>query len=188
MNAKSTPSTSPSNMRFCAIAASVALFGSGCEPDPIATDLDVWYYGLSAVLVENASLAHQIQDFAADVHKAREKGPVSAEKTAKTLKENILPLAQTVAEHAVDVRPQTAEFQAMHDGLTTVWTERAEAYDGILTAWDGADAAALEAGMAKVGDLRIAESIWFQRTNAALAPKGYRFEEFPRSVPNRPSN
>ena len=185
MSAMRPSSTSPRASHLCAL---VVVFGSGCEPDPVAADLDAWYYGLSAVLVENASLAHQIQDFAADVHKAREKGPVSAEKTAKTIKDTILPLARTVAEHAGDVRPETADFQSMHDDLATVWSARAETYGGILTAWDDADAEALAAGMERVGDLRIAESVWFQRTNEALAPKGYRFEEFPRTVPSRPTD
>lgn len=181
-------SSSPVTCFSRLVAAGLVVLGTGCEPDPVATDLDNWYYGLGAVLVENASLAHQIQDFAADIHKTREKGPVSAKKTAKSLGDTIVPLARTVAEHAADVRPQTEAFQAMHDDLATVWTQRAATYEGILQAWNDADAEKLGAGMEKVSDLRVAESIWFQRTNEALAPMGYRFEEFPRAAPSRPAN
>jgi hypothetical protein len=171
-----------------ASAVALVLVGTGCEADPIATDLDNWYYGLSAVLVENASLAHKIQELAAEVNKDREKDKVSAKDTAGKLTASIVPLAQLVAEHAADVRPQTAEFQGMHDNLASLWTDRAESYAGILAAWETADADALATGTATVRDIRIAEAFWFTRTNEVLEPKGYRFEEFPRSAPTRASN
>ena len=171
-----------------ASTASLVLLGTGCEADPVATDLDNWYYGLSAVLVENASLAHKIQELAAEVNKDREKDKVSAKDTASKLNDSIVPLAHKVAEHATDVRPQTADFQAMHDDLNTLWTDRADSYEGILKAWEAADSDALAAGMDKVRDIRIAESFWFTRTNEVLEPKGYRFEEFPRSAPERPTD
>lgn len=158
-----------------------------CQPDPVATDLDSWYYGLSAVLVENTTLAHDIQEFAADISKARKDGKVSAKKTAKSIRKTIAPAARTVAEHAADVRPQTAEYQVMHDELATIWTERADTYDSILTAWDDGDGDGIQTGMDRVRDLRIAESFWFTRTNAVLEPKGYRFEEFPQTVPVPPT-
>jgi len=160
----------------------------GCTPDPVATDLDSWYYGLSAVLVENASLAHEVQEFAADIIKARSAGKVSAEKTAKNLRKTILPAAQQVSEHAGAVRPLTPEYQALHDELAAVWSDRAEAYGNILVAWDEADADALKTGMDRVGDLRIAESFWFPRVNAVVEPKGYRFEEFPKTAPTPPTD
>ena len=168
-------------------AVSLVLLATGCEADPVATDLDNWYYGLSTVLVENVTLANEIQDLAAKTNKDREKDGVSAKDTARKLNEVIVPLARTVSEHAADVRPMTTEYQSMHDALATIWTDRADTYEGILKAWETADADALATGMDKVREIRIAESFWFTRTNEVLAPKGYRFEEFPRSAPKRPT-
>jgi hypothetical protein len=187
MFATSTPLRSGKPRWSVASAAAVVVLATGCQADPIATDLDNWYYDLGAVLVENASLAHSIQEFAADIHKAREEGKVSAKKTADNIEKSILPLARTVTEHAATARPQTAEFQGMHDELATIWTDRADTYDGLLKAWADADAEKLSAGMETVRDLRIAESLWFVRTNEALEPKGYRFEEFPKTAPVRPT-
>lgn len=169
------------------VGVSLALSLVGCEPDPAATDLDDWYYGLSGVLVENTGLARDIQDFAAEITKARKAGKVSAKKTAGRLEKKILPTARTVAEHAGAVRPQTAELQAMHDELATIWTDRADTYEAIVAAWESEDAEAVESGLSTVRDLRIAESFWFPRTNAVLEPKGYQFQEFPQSVPARPA-
>jgi hypothetical protein len=129
-----------------------------------------------------------VQEFAADIIKARSSGKVSPQKTAKNLRKTILPAAQQVAQHAGDVRPLTPEYQALHDELAAVWSDRAEAYGTILTAWDEADAEALKTGMDRVGDLRIAESFWFPRVNAVVEPKGYRFEEFPKTAPTPPAD
>lgn len=181
-----TATTRPLRSSVLALVGMAAT--TGCQPDPIAADLDAWYYGMSAVLVENAALAHDIQEFAADITKARKAGKVSAKKTAKNIGKSIVPTAQQVAAHAADVRPTTPEYQALHDELAAVWTERAEAYEGILTAWDDADSDALATGMQQVRDLRISEAVWFPRANAVIEPKGYRFEEFPQSVPTPPAD
>ena len=160
---------------------------TGCEPDPVATDLDNWYYGLSAVLVENTSLAVKVQDFAAEVMASRRSGELSPKKVAGHYRDSILPLASTVAEHANDVRPQTEEFQAMHDELAAIWTGRVEAYGAVVSAWDDANLEGISEASARCEELRIAESVWFEATNPLLAERGYRFDEFPRNVPTRPT-
>ena len=161
---------------------------TGCEPDPVATDLDSWYYGLSAVLVENTSLAVKVQDFAASVMESRRAGKLSPEKVAGHYEDEILPLARTVTEHSDGVRPQTEEFQLMHDGLAEVWNGRVEAYSAVVAGWKDADLEAISEASARCEELRIEESLWFEQTNPLLAERGYRFEQFPRTVPTRPSN
>jgi hypothetical protein len=181
------PSLRTASRRWLAAPLVLAL-ATGCEPDPVATDLDSWYYGLSAVLVENTSLAVKVQDFAASVMESRRSGKLSPEKVAEHYEDEILPLARTVAEHADDVRPQTEEFQVMHDGLAVVWSGRVDAYSAVVSGWEDANVDGITEAATKCEELRIAEAMWFEQTNPLLKERGYRFEQFPRSVPTRPSN
>jgi len=182
-------STPQEARRHLLVVAPLALaLSTGCTPDPVTSDLDSWYYGLSAVLVENTTLAVKVQDFAAAVMESRRSGKLSPKKVAGHYDDNILPLARTVAEHAGDVRPQEAEFQTMHDELAIIWTGRVEAYSAVVSAWEDSDLDSITEASSKCEALRIAESMWFETTNPQLADRGYRFDEFPRSVPARPSN
>ena len=80
------------------------------------------------------------------------------------------------------------EFQVMHDELAGIWSGRVEAYGSVVSAWEDADLEGISDAALKCEELRIAESMWFENTNPKLSERGYRFDEFPRSVPARPSN
>ncbi len=168
---------------MCGFALSLAV---GCQPDPVATDLDNWYYGIGAVMVENTALAVKFQDFAAEIKSTKKKGKLSPKAVASHLKDNLLPLAVTISEHADSVRPSLPEHQELHDSLATIWTDRRDTYANIIEAWNNDNPGDLTAAMVHCQELRISEGMWFESANAVLEPKGYHFDEYAVKPPKRP--
>lgn len=180
----------PTRRRACCLVAGAALsLGlTACEPDPDAKSLDDWYYGLGTVLVQNTTVARSYQKLAGDIKKTRKKGKLNAGAIAGRIEADIVPLAQGLVEQGGRVRPATAEFQPTHDALMGIWTERVEAYEQALSAFEDADVDGIRAAMSACRDVSDAEAQWFDTTNATLAPRGYRFEQFPEREPSRPTN
>ncbi len=157
-----------------------ALFlATGCQSDPVRADAVAWHAGLSSLMAENTSLAFEFQDLAVKVKTKNSK--VKAEDIADLLGGPLVQTAEELAGRVPASRPETPEFQALHDELGDIWTERAQTYGKVVAAWKKQDREAILKIGEKNLENKLAEDWFLVRTNEALEPHRLRIELYPVS-------
>jgi hypothetical protein len=137
-----------------------------CSQDPARDAAAAYVEAMTPILDENVSLYRAQMDIAEGVFQ----GTLSVPDIVRRYDEQIMPSAGAIRDRAKTVETQAPELARAHALVVEAWTERAQAYVGILEAYRAGDLAAFDAASAANLASKVKEDQYFEQTVAVLAP------------------
>lgn len=163
-------------LRLLSVATGAVVM-AGCGGDPALMDAIAWHGQLGSLMAENTTLAYRFQDLAVKVKKSGDK--IQAKEVAGLLGDDLQGAAAELAQKVPAARPATPELVTLNDELEQIWTERADNYGKVVSAWKAEDLETLESVAEANLQNKLAEEWWLERTNSALEPHKLRIELYP---------
>ena len=155
-----------SSARFLIPAAlMVALAGCG-GGDPLAKDVADYHARVTPMLQINQSMAQQFLELTSEL----KADSISSDQIAKRWESQIVPQAAELKNEALAIEPSTAELQDLHSQLTFSWSERAEAYQQMLDAFQGNQPDKFKKAFDRNLKAKLTEEQYFNQINVLLQP------------------
>ncbi len=129
---------------------------------------------IQPLLLENSALAEQMLVQSAAIYNEAA-GPKDVAVTWET---TIVPMSEHLAAQASFV-PVPTEYQATHQSLVQIWTDRALAYRAMSEATRTANAELWNAARSKADQVKANENAFFRDLNVQLTPLHLQVDPYP---------
>ncbi|GEM_PF-5739349 len=146
-----------------------------CGEDESAAVVTQYYQSMGSAVQQNRDLTQLYLELTTELKDEK----LDEERLVRTWEEQILPLADGLKAEVTAIEPQHVELSAVHAQVVNAWTQRAEAYHGMVDAWKASDSEAFDASFKKLTSAKQAESDYFTDANSMLRNYGLRLEQFP---------
>ena len=148
---------------------------TACGPDARERDAMAYVEQMQPLLAENLTLSREFLDMAAKI-KQRE---LTHDQLAERMGERIVPRAKALKESVKAVAPETQALSDVHKGLVRAWSNRADAYGRMHTAWQSDDLQVFNAAAGDHTTVQKAEQRYFVAVESVLAPYKLKLDSYP---------
>ncbi|MGB0641112.1 MAG: hypothetical protein ACPGTU_17375 [Myxococcota bacterium] len=121
---------------------------------------------MQELMLENDDIGREFLDTALRIKKKE----LMPKDVAERLSKRIVPRAKKLAANVSAVQPETPSLKNVHVGIVRAWTNRADAYERMHSAWVAGDLAEYSRALEDNKTVRKAEDRYLESTNQLLVP------------------
>jgi len=148
---------------------------TACGPDARERDALAYIEKMQPLLGDNVTLSREFLDVAAKL----KRDEISHAELGERLGERIVPRAMALKEAVKAVTPETQALSDVHKGLVRAWSNRADAFGRMHTAWDGGDLKVFNAAAGDHTTVQKAEQRYFVAIETVLEPYHLTLDPYP---------
>jgi hypothetical protein len=148
-------------IRLLPILVLTACFGDARQEATVA-----YANQMQKLMLENDDIGREFLDTALRI----KKNQLMPNDVAERLNKRIVPRAKKLADNVRLVKPETPSLKNVHMGIVRAWTNRADAYQQMHTAWVAGNLADYSRALEDNKTVRKAEDRYLEATNKLLAP------------------